>query len=134
MRKADYAVPKAGADADDAECTVFTFGPGQGGSIDENVERWVKQLEPATSKVERTTRKVGAMNVTRVEVAGTFTPMQMGPHGGGAAPGPKTGYRLVGEIVEAPSGMWFFKLIGPDATVKAAGKELDALVDSAHPS
>jgi len=35
--------------------------------------------------------------------------------------------------VEAPSGSWFFKLTGPDATVKAAAPELDAMIDSAHP-
>jgi hypothetical protein len=53
---------------------------------------------------------------------------------GGSPSAPRPGSRLVGEIVEAPSGPWFFKLTGPDATVKAAGTELDALVDSIRPS
>jgi hypothetical protein len=129
MRKAEYLVPRASGDSEDAECFVITFGPGQGGSIDENIERWVKQLQPTTSKVERSKRVVGAGSVTRVEVGGTYTPMQMG---GAPSSGPHAGYRLVGEIVEAPSGLWFFKMTGPDATVKSAAKELDALVDSAR--
>jgi hypothetical protein len=51
-----------------------------------------------------------------------------------AAGAPKQGWRLVGDIVEAPSGLWFFKMTGPDATVKAAAKELDGLIDSVRPS
>jgi hypothetical protein len=131
MRQAEYLVPRAAGDSDDGECFVITFGPGQGGSVDDNIERWVKQLEPTTSRVERTTRTAGGLAITRVEVSGTYTPMQMG---GKSPGGPRPGYRLVGEIVEAPSGPWFFKLLGPDGTVKAAAKELDALVDSVHPS
>lgn len=132
MRSKEYGVPKTGSDAEDGECFVVTFGPGQGGSVDDNIQRWVKQLEPTSSAVERTKRTVNGMNVTRVEVVGTYTPMAMPAMP--SAGGPKQGWRLVGDIVEAPSGFWFFKMTGPDATVKAAGKELDALIDSVHPS
>jgi hypothetical protein len=132
MRAMEYRVPRTGSDAEDGECFVVTFGPGQGGSIDDNIERWVKQLQPTSSAVERTKRTVNGMSVTRVEVAGTYTPMAMPAM---PPPGaPKQGWRLVGDIVEAPSGSWFFKMTGPDATVKAAGKELDALIDSVRPS
>jgi hypothetical protein len=132
MRSKEYRVPRTGSDAEDAECFVVTFGQGQGGSVDDNIERWVKQLQPTSSAVERTKRTVNGMNVTRVEVVGTYTPMAMPAM---PSPGaPKQGFRLVGDIVEAPSGFWFFKMTGPDATVKAAGKELDTLIDSVHPS
>ena len=67
--------PAHGDDKEDAECSVITFGAGQGGSVDENVKRWVKQLEPTSTAVERSKRTVNGMNVTRVEVAGTYTPM-----------------------------------------------------------
>jgi hypothetical protein len=132
MRSMEYGVPRTGSDAEDAECFVVTFGQGQGGSIEDNIQRWVKQLEPASSAVERTKRTVNGMSVTRVEVAGTFTPMAMPTMP--AAGAPKQGWRLVGDIVEAPSGLWFFKMTGPDATVKAAAKELDGLIDSVRPS
>ena len=132
MRAAEYRVPRTGTDAEDGECFVITFGPGQGGSVDDNITRWVKQLEPTSSAVERSTRTVNGMTVTRVEVAGTYTPMAM-PSMPAAGP-PRQGWRLVGDIVEAPSGSWFFKLTAPDATAKAAGRELDALIDSIHPS
>jgi hypothetical protein len=133
MRAAEYLVPRAARDTDDGECTVFTFGPGQGGSVDDNIERWIKQLEPTTAPPARTTRSVNGLSVTRVEVGGTFTPMKM-PGAPAAPQGPRPGWRLVGVVVETPGGPWFFKVTGPDATVKAAAKELDALVDSVRPA
>jgi hypothetical protein len=133
MRAAEYRVPRAGSDTEDAECFVITFGPGQGGTVDENIERWVKQLEPTSSAVDRSTRTVNGMKVTRVEVAGTYTPMAM-PGMPSTTTTPHPGQRLVGDIVEAPSGLWFFKMTGPDATVSAGAKELDRLIDSLRPA
>jgi hypothetical protein len=131
MRAAEYVVPRAAGDSDDGECIVITFGPGQGGGVDENVDRWVAQFSGAT-RPERTKREFHGLPVTRVEVAGTYTPMRM--PGMPAAPSSHAGWRLIGAIVEAPSGLWFFKLTGPDATVKAAGPELDGLLGTASPA
>jgi hypothetical protein len=131
MRTAEWRIPRVAPDREDGECFVITFGKGQGGSVDDNVNRWVQQLKPTTSTLDRTTRTVHGMTVTRVEIAGTYTAMAMPPM---PASPPRPGSRLVGEIVETPTGTWFFKLTGPDATAKAAGKELDALVDSIRPS
>jgi hypothetical protein len=131
MRAAEYMVPRAGGDADDAECIVITFGPGQGGGVDENIDRWVSQFAGASAP-KRTTSQTHGMSVTRVETAGAYTPMRM--PGMPAGPATRPGWRLIGAIVSAPSGLWFFKLTGPDATVKAAAGELDALVASARPT
>jgi hypothetical protein len=130
MRVAEYVVPRAEGDANDAECTVITFGPNQGGGVSDNVDRWVHQFNPLSGPPTKTTRRVGGMTVTRVEVAGSYHPMAMP----GASPAMSTeqGARLIGAIVEAPSGLWFFKLTGPDATVRAAAPEIDALIDSAR--
>jgi hypothetical protein len=133
MRAAEYRIPRAGTDTEDAECSVITFGPGQGGSVDDNIQRWLKQFEPATSAPERTRRTVNGMAVTRVEVSGTYTPMAM-PAMPASTTTPRKGQRLVGDIVEAPTGFWFFKMTGPDATVSAAAGELDALIDSLGPT
>jgi hypothetical protein len=51
---------------------------------------------------------------------------------GAPAPSAKGAARLLGAIVQAPSGMWFFKLTGPDATVKAAAADFDAMIGSAR--
>ena len=86
MRVAEYVVPRAAGDASDAECTVITFGPSQGGSISDNVDRWVRQFNPLSGAPTKATRRVGGMNVTRVEVAGSYHPMAMP----GAPPAPGT--------------------------------------------
>jgi hypothetical protein len=124
MRVATYGVPaKAG---DPGECAVFFFGPGQGGTVDANVERWGKQFEGAP-KPAQAVSTVAGLRVTRTQVAGAYLapggPMMQ-------STGKKTGYRLLGAIVEAPGGNVFFKLTGPAATVAAAEKEFDALVAS----
>ena len=125
MRVATYAAPAAkGAEA--GECAVFFFGAGQGGGIDDNVARWAKQFEGAPAP-RRTTATVAGMRVTRAEVAGTYLspggPMMQ-------STGKRTGYRLLGAIVEGPGGNVFFKLTGPSATVGAAQADFDALVAS----
>ena len=38
MRAANYVVPAAGGDSEAGECGVYFFGPGQGGSIEANVQ------------------------------------------------------------------------------------------------
>jgi len=125
MRVATYAVPAAKGEAT-GECAVFFFGPGQGGGIDDNVARWAKQFEGAP-RADRTTAAVAGLRVTRVEVSGTY----LAPGGPAMqSTGRKSGYRLLGAIVEAPGGNVFFKLTGPAATIGAARPEFDALVAS----
>jgi hypothetical protein len=125
MRAATYAVPAAKA-AEAGECAVFFFGPGQGGSIDANVERWAKQFEGAP-RPQRSTSAVAGLRVTRVQLAGTYLapggPMMQ-------STGKQTGYRLLGAIVEGAQGNVFFKLTGPAVTVDGARAEFEALVAS----
>jgi hypothetical protein len=130
MRLAEYDVPHAGSDSADAECTVITFGPGQGGNIDDNIGRWVGQFSPQAGAPTKAVGTVNGMKVTRVEVTGAYHPMQM--PGAPSAPATLSNARLIGAIVEAPTGLWFFKLTGPDATVKAAANDFDAMMASLH--
>jgi hypothetical protein len=128
MRKASYVVPRAAGDAEDGELAVFYFGPGQGGGIDANVERWVKQFADAKpSDVKRADREANGLRQHTVELeSGTFSSgMAMGGSGK-----PKPNYGLLGGIVEAPSGAYFFKLTGPSGTVKHARADFYQLLDS----
>jgi hypothetical protein len=127
MRKASYVVPRAAGDPEDGELTVFYFGPGQGGSIDANVDRWVKQFADAKpGDVRRADREANGLRQHTVELdSGTFS---SGMPGGSTQP--KRNYGLVGGIVETPSGAYFFKLTGPANTVKQAKPEFYKLLDS----
>ena len=49
MRVAQYKLPKAEGDAEDASLVVYYFGPAQGGSVDANIDRWISQIEQPRS-------------------------------------------------------------------------------------
>lgn len=130
MRVATYNIPAAKGDTEGAELAVFYFGEGQGGGVDANVKRWITQFQkPDGTSVEKEakTKKetVAGFPVTTVDVKGTYA-------GGGPMMGPATpkpGFRLIGAIVEGPSGAVFFKLTGPEKTVAGAEKTFRKLLE-----
>jgi hypothetical protein len=125
MRVATYKVPGAKPDAA-GECPVFFFGPGQGGSVDANLERWSRQFE-GSPKAETSTRRVNGLPVTIARISGTY----LAPGGPAMqSQGKRQGYRLLGAIVEAPEGLVFFKLTGPAATVASAERAFESLLAS----
>src|SRR5262249_26642400 len=125
MRVATYTVPGVQG-AESAECGVFFFGVGRGGSVEENISRWSAQFE-GSPKPKTAALKVHGMPVHRVDISGTYLspagPMMQ-------SQGAKPNSRLLGAIVEAPGGLVFFKCVGPAPTVSAAEKEFEALIGS----
>jgi hypothetical protein len=126
MRLATYVVPAPKAGTDDGQCAVYYFGPGQGGGVEPNLERWIAEFSTG-AKPARSTRDVQGMRVSRVKLSGTYL-----AHSGSPADqsGPKSDWSLLGAIVEGPNGAIFFKLTGPAATISGAEKEFDALLSS----
>ena len=127
MRKASFEVPRADGDPEDAEMTVFYFGPDRGGSTEKNVARWIRQFPDVDEKdVKRSDREANGMKQHVVEIEkGTF---QSGMPGGPKKP--KKGFGMIAGIVDAPSGKYFFKLTGPSKTVAAERETLLKLLDS----
>jgi hypothetical protein len=116
MRAATYTVPATAGDTEPGEVAVFYFGPGQGGGVQANIDRWIGQFPQKTGAPKTRKSTVSGMGVTVIDVAGTY----------GASSSPmsqdkvnKPGYRLLGAIVEAPQGAVFFKFTGPAKTVTA---------------
>jgi hypothetical protein len=121
MRLATFRVPRTAGDNDDAELSIMQAG----GSVDANVERWIGQFDAAGQKTaKRSNRRVGTLDVTIVEVQGTYSG-GMGPNASSAA-----GWALYGAIVSTPDMPHFFKLTGPAKTVASARAEFDALIAS----
>ncbi len=123
MRLATYKIPRAGQDAEDAELSVSRAG----GSTEANIERWVGQFDEA-GKDTRATRTVRGLKVTTVEVSGAYLGMGMGGPGG-----KKPGWSLLGAVVETPGSSYFFKMVGPTATVRGARGAFGQLLDSLTP-
>jgi hypothetical protein len=127
MRAATYSVPAATGDKEDGECAVYYFGPGQGGSVDANVKRWIGQFEPIDKAAEVRKQTINGLPVTTIDISGTY----LGA-GGPMAPGKikKPGYRLLGAIVEGPQGLVFFKFTGLAKTVAAAHSAFASMLKS----
>jgi hypothetical protein len=132
MRAATYIIDPVTGDKDGAECGVYFFDSGQGGTVQGNLDRWIGQMEQPNGKPSADMAKIekfqsNELQITTVELTGTYR----------NAAGPmmqvkekKPGYRLKGAIVEGPKGSVFFKITGPDNTVMAAAVNFMALLKS----
>lgn len=130
MRAATYPVPPLLGDREGAECVLYFFGVGQGGSIQANIDRWEGQFKapggkPAPAKVIKTT--VHGLPVTTVDVSGEYSGMAR-PTATSAVR--VSGYRLLGAIVENPAGNVFIKFTGPAKTIAANQPKFQQLLDS----
>lgn len=130
MRAATYITPPAKGDTEGAECAVFDGGIG--GGVQANIDRWIGQFEQpdggsSASKAKQSKETINGMTVTLVDLTGTYA-------GGGMAMGQpatkKSGYRLLGAIVEAPGGEVFFKMTGPAKTMAAAQADFQTMLKS----
>jgi hypothetical protein len=126
MRLAQASVPGA---AGAAELSIFHFAPGAGGGLQDNLDRWIGQMgSPADP--EGGSFESGPFQITWVSAPGTYDPGAMGMQ---ASP-PQPGWRLLGAVVEGEDGRWFFKLVGPEATVSAAREDFFTLLRSIRPT
>ena len=118
MRVAEFTLPRAAGDADDAQLIVYYFG-GSGGSVDANMQRWISQMEQPDGRLssavaKKESRKVNGLAVSLVDVSGTYT-AEMSP--GSASHLNKPHFRMRAGVVETSRGPYFIKLTGPERTV-----------------
>ena len=119
MRVAQYKLPKAAGDSEDALLVVFYFGPGQGGTTQANIDRWVNQVKQPDGSDSKDQAKTEAMTVnglqvTTLDVKGTYSG---GMSQDSAPKDTHSIYRLRGAVIETPKGSYFVKLTGPEKTV-----------------
>ena len=119
MRLATFSTPTVEGDTERGELTISSF-PGGGGGVDQNLVRWVGQFSGEGKTAKITKGKAGDNEYYLADISGTF----------GKSVGPpilrKTepaeGYRMLGVIlIIEGKGVYFLKLTGPDASVKAQG-------------
>ncbi|MFV0337105.1 MAG: hypothetical protein ACK5LK_02525 [Chthoniobacterales bacterium] len=120
MRKAHLQIPAPTETektiADPVDVVFFYFGPGQGGSSDANIRRWLGQFQGKPEDIDAKTAEaeVAGQKAIFVSAKGTFlsgmpgTPTQ-----------PKEDFALRGAILTHPNGDVFVKMTGPRQAVEA---------------
>ncbi|MBM3857172.1 MAG: hypothetical protein FJ390_04335 [Verrucomicrobia bacterium] len=127
MRKAQLSIP--GKNGATATVTFFYFGPGQGGTVQANVDRWAAQFSSQNGspvKPTTTSQKTTTTSVTFVSASGTFA---SGMPGGPTQACPN--YALRGAIMESAQGDVYIKMTGPEDLVQAETATFDEMVLSA---
>lgn len=120
MRTATYFLPAVSGDPDAAECAVFFFQPGLGGSVEATLDHWVKAFErPVPTAPSQSTRD--GLTVTTFEVEGTLK-----------SDVPQKDFKLLGAIVQGPKGSFYFRLIGPRRTVSDAKRDFTRMIEGLH--
>jgi hypothetical protein len=131
MRVAQFAVPRAAGDGQDAEFVLYYFG-GAGGTIEANIDRWVGQMQqpdgrPSSAVTKRQSRTINGLKVTIVDVPGTYiaevTPGSPQRHN-------SPGFHLRTAVIETSNGPYFIKLTGPAKTISASEKSFEAFLAS----
>ena len=117
MRVAEFGLP-SDTGAEEASLAVFR---GPMGSVEGNIERWIGQFDDATESQRWEVSLQGGTRMTMLDVSGTFT-------GSMGNTGRQPGYRLLGAIVG--EGSYYFKLLGPDATVGEWKESFDEFIGS----
>lgn len=119
MRVAQYKLPKAEGDSEDALLVVYYFGQGQGGSAQANIDRWTNQVKQPDGRASKEVAKTGTLTVNGLPVN---TVDVTGNYAGGMSPDSapadnKSIYRLRAAVIDTPKGSYFIKLTGPEKTV-----------------
>jgi hypothetical protein len=132
MRKAQYTLPRAEGDAEDASLVVYYFGTGGGGGREANLQRWAGQFEQpdggdSASRIKSADRTVNGLAVTDVSLSGTYV-AETSPGSGERVR--KEGWRMLASIVETPKGPYYLKLVGPEKTLARWEASYKGFVDA----
>ena len=131
MRYAEFELPRADGDTEDATMVVYFFG-GAGGGIDANLERWLGQMEQPDGRPSRdvaTTRtfEAAGLSITHLSVGGTYV-AEIRP--GAPDRYEKPGFTLEAAVVETPNGPYFVKLVGPARTIDRWSASVTSFLES----
>ncbi len=115
MRMAQFKLPKADDDKDDAELALFVF-PGGSGSVKDNLARQLAKFvdEGRKEKVDKT--KVGTIEATYQDVSGTY---KKKPFPMAEKFEPVKDYRQLYVVFEDKDGkQYYMTLLGPQKTIE----------------
>jgi hypothetical protein len=127
----EFAIPKVEGDENDGRVTVM----GAGGSVEQNVDRWIAQFQDADgkpltkekAKIEKT--KIAGLPVHVIDLNGTYKDTAGGPFAGGKTT-LRDDYRMLGVIIlGGEEGNYFIKAYGPKKTMAENEKAIMSMVE-----
>ena len=125
MRAAELTYDHEEDELDDVSVAFFHMG----GSIRQNLDRWIGQFagEP---KVEEEEMEFDGTKVVMLIATGTYNESSGGPFSGNSTP--RKNYTMLGAVVETDNAarFVFLKLAGPNASVAAMKEEFKQLLTS----
>ena len=100
------------------EPSGIPFWPWSWGGIEANIERWLGQFQQPDGRDSRDvarlwTEEIDGISAHLVDISGTFS---VGAMSGGSDE-PQANYSMLGAILEAPNGLYVFKLTGPEGSI-----------------
>ena len=109
---------------------------GAGGSIQQNIDRWIGQFsqpdgKKSKEKAKTEKKKIAGLEIHIVDIAGTYKDAPAGPFAGGKTI-ERENYRMLAAIIPGgPSvGNYFIKFYGPADVVKENEKAFHAMIES----
>lgn len=115
FRIAQFSIPPADGDQQNAELVIFYFRGG-GGGVDANLQRWIGQFQPKGRKVQTWSGSSTQGQYFLADVKGTYN-KPIGPPIAGKTQ-PTTGQRMLAVILIAPTKKtYFLKMTGPETTI-----------------
>lgn len=127
MRAVQYSLPPADGDEEPGELVLFA---GFMGPADQNIQRWIGQIQNPTSEPEVATYTVNGFNVTALDAKGTYATSTGGGPMMGGTPIEMEGYRMLAAVVSHGEDYWYWKLTGPEATLERWKPSFEALIQS----
>jgi hypothetical protein len=124
----EFVASIAEGDADDARITVM----GAGGTVEQNIDRWIGQFTQPEGKSTRAATGVKELDVAGqkvhvVEITGTYRD-QLGPFAQATI---RENYRMLGAIIVTEKmGRYYLKMVGPKDTVDAHEKAFGKVIES----
>jgi hypothetical protein len=123
LRLAQFVIPAAEGDEEEGELVLF---PPFGGTIPQNIQRWIDQFQEEDRKLKMTQGTSPQGKYVFVDLIGTYNKPDGPPILRKTKPAP--GYRMLAVILTPEGGgNYFLKVTGPEKTVTEA---LDAFRDS----
>jgi gluconolactonase len=103
-----------------------------GGSVEDNVARWIGQFRTADGNAiedaEPVELEANGLKITTLDLSGTYRDMSRGPFG------PATelpDHRMLGAIIPTDgAGTYYVKLYGPSATIEKVAEQFTEMAKS----